>query len=227
MQKVLILDDLVAAQTWLADAVLMVCPTATITCYDRLIDAIHWLTDNNPTLCLVDLMLPDGSGIELIKACKKLTKPPAILVVTMFDDDQHLLPALQAGADGYLLKEEPKATLAHGISVVLGKQPILSAQITQRLIQLVQEIKPANNHTICPLTIREQDILRAIAKGYQTTEVAHLLNISPHTAAKHLKNIYTKLGIHSRAQAVHEAMRFGILKIDTSNIHDAIEDIRE
>lgn len=227
MQKVLILDDLIPAQAWLADAVLMVSPSAVITCYDRLLDAINWLTENSPTLCLVDLMLPDGSGIELIKACKKLTKPPAILVVTMFDDDQHLLPALQAGADGYLLKEEPKTTLAQGISSVLCKQPILSAQITQRLIQLVQDIKPANNHVSCPLTMREQDILRAIAKGYQTTEVAHLLNISPHTAAKHLKNIYAKLGIHSRAQAVHEAMRFGILGSDIPNIGDVLKKIRE
>lgn len=221
MNHVLILEDLLPAQTWLADAVLMALPDTQITCHDRLQKALHWLQVHQPNLCLVDLNLPDGSGIDCILACKAMPNPPAVLVITMFDDDQHLLPALKAGADGYLLKEEPKATIAHALIQLLNKQPALSAQITQRLMQIVQDTKAEPVFEQCPLTQREQDILVMVAKGYQTAELAQLLNISPHTAAKHLKNIYAKLGIHSRTEAVHEAMRFGLVGHDIPHTGDA------
>jgi len=221
MSHVLILEDLLPAQAWLADAVVMALPDAQIICFDRLNKALQWLQTNEPNLCLVDLSLPDGSGVDCITACKALSNPPAVLVITMFDDDQHLLPALKAGADGYLLKEEPKATIADALSQLLNKQPALSSQITQRLMQIVQDSTTEPIIEACPLTQREQDILQAIAKGYQTAEVAQLLSISPHTAAKHLKNIYAKLGIHSRTEAVHEAMRFGLISQDIPYTGDA------
>lgn len=213
MTNVLIVEDLRAAQVWLTGATLMAMPEAKISCFSRVRRALSWLESNTPALCLIDLSLPDGSGIDCILAAKRLNPAPAVLVVTMFNDDRHVLPAIQAGADGYLLKEEPKANIAEAICRVLAQQPALSAQITLRLMQIVQD-QAASPRDACPLTLREQEILCTVAKGLHTADVAKMHHISPHTAAKHLKNIYAKLGIHSRTEAVHEAIRFGLISRD-------------
>lgn len=221
MNTVFILEDLLPAQRWLTEAVRMALPDAHIHCFDELALGLRWLTEHEPTLCLVDLRLPDGSGIDCIKACKALSNRPPVLVITMYDDDLHLLPALKAGADGYLLKEESKAVMAEAIRQVLNNKPALSSPITLRLMQIAQAAALHAEPPLCPLTPREQAILQAIAKGYRTSEVADLLSISPHTAAKHLKNIYAKLGIHSRTEAVTEAIRFGLLRQDIPNTGDS------
>ncbi len=223
MTNVLILEDLHSAQAWLVASVRMAIPEANIFCFDRLMSALSWLESHTPDLCLVDLSLPDGSGVRCITQAKALHAQAPILVVTMFDDDQHLLPAIQAGANGYLLKEESKASIAQAIKSLMNQQPVLSAQVTQRLMQIVQEIKAPLPPEPCPLTPREQDILRAIAGGYQTSTISELHNISPHTAAKHIKNIYAKLGINSRSQAVLAAIRFGLIEHDIPSNGDSIE----
>lgn len=221
MSTVFILEDLLPAQRWLSAAVRLAVPNAEVHCFDELASGLAWLADHDPLLCLVDLKLPDGSGIDCIRACKALSHKPPVLVITMYDDDLHLLPALKAGADGYLLKEEPQEVIAHAIRDVLHQRPALSSPITARLMQIAQAAPQAVEPPPCPLTLREQAILQAIAKGYRTSEVAELLSISPHTAAKHLKNIYAKLGIHSRMEAVTEAMRFGLLNGDIPKIGDS------
>lgn len=223
MTNVLILEDLYSAQCWLKDAVLMAIPEANIVCVDRVRKALGWLELHTPDLCLVDLSLPDGSGVSCIARAKVLHAQAPVLVITMFDDDQHLLPAIQAGADGYLLKEEPKASIAQAIESLMSQQPALSAQVTQRLMQIVQEIAGSTTLDPCPLTPREQEVLRSVAEGYQTSAIAEFHNISPHTAAKHIKNIYAKLGINSRTQAVHAAIRFGLKLQEIPNTGDSID----
>lgn len=223
MANVLILEDLHSAQLWLSNAVLLALPEANIICVDRLRKALSWLESNTPDLCLVDLSLPDGSGVSCIAQTKARHPQAAVLVVTIFDDDQHLLAAIQAGADGYLLKEEPKANIALAIKSLMNRQPALSPQVMQRLMQIIQKSNAPLTSEPCPLTPREQDILRAIADGHQTTAIANIYNISAHTAAKHIKNIYAKLGINSRAQAVHAAIRFNLTTPDIPSSGDSTQ----
>lgn len=214
MSYVFIVDDHYDAQHWLSEAVALVLPNAPVQCYDDLSSGLAGLAQAPPMLCLIDLVLPDGSGIECISRCRQWHAETPIIVVTLHADDDLLIAALAAGADAFLLKDESKDSIAAAISTVLNAQPFLSSSITRRLMRLAhsQATQPPPS---CPLTAREQLVLQAMAKGYKTSEVAQLLSISPHTTAKHIKNIYLKLGIHNRAEAIAEALRYGVIDKDT------------
>ncbi len=220
MNKVLILEDLKDAQTWLSEAVLMAWPQARMTLYERLGHAIAALDLGPPDLCLVDLQLPDGSGIDFIRECSQRYPDTLLVVATMYDDDMHLFPALQAGAKGYLLKDDTQTQIALALEGVARGIPPLSPQIAQRMLSFFQQDGGAANRwrpeaggldDSAGLSEREREFLLVIGNGYKTAEAADMLGVSYHTAAKHIKNIYAKLGISSRAQAVQEAIRMGLI----------------
>ncbi|GAA6132893.1 response regulator transcription factor [Halopseudomonas sabulinigri] len=220
MNKVLILEDLKDAQTWLSEAVLMAWPQARMTLYERLGYAIAALDLGPPDLCLVDLQLPDGSGIDFIRECSQRYPDTLLVVATMYDDDMHLFPALQAGAKGYLLKDDTQTQIALALEGVARGIPPLSPQIAQRMLSFFQQDGGAANRwrpeaggldDSAGLSEREREFLLVIGNGYKTAEAADMLGVSYHTAAKHIKNIYAKLGISSRAQAVQEAIRMGLI----------------
>ncbi len=216
MKQVLILEDLKDAQRWLREAVLASFPEAHIECCDTLGQALGWLESRVPDLCLVDLRLPDGSGLDFIRQCKSVAPLAQQVVTTIYDDDIHLFPAIQAGAHGYLLKDQPRQVIADALKNLATGTPALSPQITQRMISyLRQERSTTWESETAPsdtqlLSTREQEMLGVIARGFKTAEAAELLGVSYHTAARHIKNIYAKLGINSRAEAVQAAIRLGL-----------------
>jgi DNA-binding NarL/FixJ family response regulator len=169
-----------------------------------------------PDVLVVDLGLPDGNGTELIRRAVSKRHDCDALVVTVFGDDRHVIEAIEAGATGYILKDSPASELVRCIQELRAGGSPISPSIARRLLSRmrVAEVKPgaaaaAAQHG--PLTEREAEILRLVAKGLSFAEVSGALDISTHTVVAHVKSIYRKLAVHSRGEAVFEASQLGLL----------------
>ena len=157
-----------------------------------------------PDVLLVDIGLPDMSGLEVVKQVAKLHPSCDILIVTIFGDEQTVLQALEAGARGYLLKGATEQDIAQDIRHLRSGGSPLSPVIARQLLKRLVPERPARQpgeH----LTPRETEILNAIAKGFSYAETAQLMHLSVQTVHTHLKNIYRKLAVHSKTEAVFEA----------------------
>jgi DNA-binding NarL/FixJ family response regulator len=169
-----------------------------------------------PPLALIDLGLPDGSGLQIIEALKRDVPNCVTVVSTVFDDDAHLFPALRAGAQGYVLKDEPIESLATMLTGIVSGQPPLSPSIARRLLRHFQPLgsTPTGSND-SELTARETEVLRLIAKGFTVPQVADTLTLTRNTVAGYLKDIYRKLRVSTRAEATLEAARRGLVHSDT------------
>ncbi len=176
-----------------------------------------------PDVLMVDLGLPDISGIEVIAHAAKHHPATDVLVVTMFGDDLHVLASIEAGATGYLLKDALAGRICISIHELrAGGSPITPSIARKVLARFRLPVPPsavahaakqpiAESVVATPLTEREIDILRLVAKGLSFNEVGDSLDISPHTVVTHVKKIYRKLAVHSRGEAVFEAGQMGLL----------------
>ena len=175
----------------------------------------------SPDVVLVDLGLPDGSGVDVIRHAMAGQPTRDVIVVTMFGDDGHVIDSIRAGATGYLLKDAmPQDIVTSILQVRAGGSPI-SPAIARRVLQsfrasssvaggqAVAHVDAAPHAS--PLSERETEILRLVAKGLNFKEVGAILSISPNTVITHVKRIYQKLAVHSRGEAVYEANQLGLL----------------
>jgi DNA-binding NarL/FixJ family response regulator len=208
MKSGLVVEDLPEAQLWLSDVLSLAFPGISIQIAASIKQAQARLAGYTPDVALLDLNLPDGDGSSLIPGIKARAPDAVVVITTIYGDDEHLYPALRAGADGYLLKEEGKDKLVAALLSIGSGDPPLSPQIAQRLIRFFREGAPDQSQS---LTAREQEVLVLIAKGYTLTEVSTHFGLSRNTVATHVKRIYTKLHISSRAEATLEAARRGII----------------
>lgn len=179
---------------------------------DRLTQARGALRVQVPDVLIVDLGLPDGSGLDLIADARALAPAPAIMVLTVFGDEQKLIRAIEHGARGYLLKDEPAIGLVDAIEQLRAGGAPISPAIARHLV--ARMLRPATalpEPVESPLTPREVEVLRLSAKGYNHAEVARLLELSAHTVASYTRRIYEKLEVNSRTEAVYEAARLGLL----------------
>ncbi len=168
-----------------------------------------------PDLFLLDIGLPDGSGLDLISEIKAVSSA-RVLVVTSFGDRETVVGAIEAGADGYLLKDSSPATILEGIEVTLdGGAPISAAASVYLLERLRRSVSPKAiaGGEQSGLTPREVELLELFAKGQSYKEAARNLGISSLTVGNHVKSIYRKFAVHSRGEAVYEAVRRGELKL--------------
>lgn len=204
--RALVVDDLASSRDWLSRALEQAFPGIAITLAASLAEARGQI-EQAPPLALIDLGLPDGSGIRLIESLHPLGT--LCIVATIFDDDAHLFPALHAGAQGYVLKDQSTDTLAAMLTGIAAGQPPLSPSIARRLLRHFQPALPGASQP--NLTGRETDVLRLIAKGHTVVDVARLLGLSRHTAAGYVKDVYRKLSVSSRAEATLEATRRGLV----------------
>ena len=204
----LVVDDLAPSRDWLARSVARAFPGIAVRLAANLADARAQL-EPRPDLALVDLGLPDGSGSELIEVLA--ARGTLCVVATVFDDDAHLFPALRAGAQGYVLKDQAQESLVDLLRGIVAGQPPLSPSIARRLLRHFQPLPAAAVEETEALTGRETDVLRLIAKGLTVGEAAGLLDLSRHTVAGYLKTIYRKLSVNSRAEAALEATRRGLV----------------
>lgn len=178
--------------------------------------AMALLDTGVPDVLLVDLGLPDGNGCSLIREAVRRRPDCDCLVVTVFGDDAHVVDAIEAGATGYLLKDSPAGELARCIRELHAGGSPISPSVARRLLQRVRggaaTPSAGSAPAASPLTEREHEILRLVAKGLTFTEVGAALAISEHTVVAHIKKIYRKLSVHSRGEAVFEATQLGLLR---------------
>lgn len=163
---------------------------------------------------IVDLGLPDGDGRELISECRALSPDSEILVITVFADADRVIGALEAGATGYVLKTDLRHYSGRLVSVVESGGSLLSPSVARGLIDRFRTQRSSMSTAVeAPrLTPREAEILRICEQGFRYAEVASLMNITTHTVNAHLKAIYRKLSVNSRAEAVFEARRTGLIR---------------
>jgi len=206
----LIIDDLDHCRDWLGRALLLAFPEVRITFADSVASAFAAL-DPPPPLVLCDLGLPDGSGLQIIEQLTRTSPQTLCVVTTVFDDDAHLFPSLRAGAHGYLLKDASVAAIAELLRGIDEGQPPLSPSIARRVLRHFQAPLQAATADADPLTARERDVLRLIAKGLTVADAANALQLTRHTVAGYVKDIYRKLQINSRAEATLEAARRGLI----------------
>jgi DNA-binding NarL/FixJ family response regulator len=218
MKTILLLEDLPEIRAWLRKLVLQVFPGAHISESARVHDALELAQAVKFDLALIDLGLPDGSGVDVVTRLRDVQPETQSVVVTIHDDDEHLFPALQAGAFGYILKEQPRELITEQLQRISQGEPPLSPSIARRVMaHFSAKAKPAQSQvdSLLPnvsLTDRESEVLLRVAKGYTLPEIGVQLSLSRHTIADYVKQIYRKLNVSSRAEAALEAQRLGLFR---------------
>ena len=163
--------------------------------------ALDWLKDEIPDIVLMDIGLPGMSGIDAIKKIKEMYKDLDILVLSIHENDNYVFDALCAGATGYLTKDTPPNKIIDGIEEAYNGGAPMSSQIARMVVGSFK-IKPSPE-----LTNRESEVLIELCNGASYKMIADKLFISEETVRKHLKNIYRKLEVHSKSEAVAKAIR--------------------
>jgi DNA-binding NarL/FixJ family response regulator len=165
-----------------------------------------------PDVLLVDLGLPDGQGRALIAEARQRRADVEAVVITMFGDESHVIDAIEAGATGYLLKDDAVAELPAALRLLLAGGAPMSPSIARLLVQRTRQQASGIGPTeTFGLTTRERELLDLLARGYTYGEVGRLLDISLHTVQTHIKRVYAKMSVHSRAEAVYEARQHRLL----------------
>jgi DNA-binding NarL/FixJ family response regulator len=214
MKNILLLEDLPEIRSWLRSLVTQVFPEAEIAESARVHDALQLVSAVKFDLALCDLGLPDGSGVDVVTRLRDIQPDAQSVVVTIHDDDEHLFPALQAGAYGYILKEQPRELIIEQLQRISQGEPPLSPSIARRVMAYFRAKSkpqaPLSQTPAIALTDRETEVLLRVAKGYTLPEIAVQLGLSRHTIADYVKQIYRKLNVSSRAEAALEAQRMGL-----------------
>lgn len=181
----------------------------------RGIDAVR---QHGLDLLVVDLGLPDGDGIAVIREARSRHIDCDIIVVTVFGDEEHVVSAIEAGASGYLLKDcNTEEFLAAVEDLLAGGSPVspmVARVVLNRLRRAPDAVpEPAPQSDSAALSDRELEILTLVAKGFSFTDICRLLSITSNTVKTHVNRIYRKLAVHSRGQAVYEAAQLGLIDL--------------
>lgn len=230
MWHVLIVEDDPQMRGFFAASVLGCSELVLAASVGTLTEARAWLDDpaHPVDVLLTDLGLPDGSGLDVIRHAVRLRPLCEPLVISMFGDDENVLASIEAGAVGYLHKDSTPADIAQTIlDMKVGASPI-SPMIARRVLAKYRVLQasavapvpaasaasgsraaPAVDRSL--LSVREQEVLELFARGFSYAEIARLQRLSVHTVRTHVKNLYSKLAVHSKNEAVFEATHLGLL----------------
>ncbi len=170
-------------------------------------EAVTLATRLQPHVVLMDLRMPEMDGVSAIAQIKAQHQDIQILVLTTYDSDSDILPAVEVGATGYLLKDAPREELFQAIRAAAQGKPMLTSSIAARLMERMR------SPTVEALTSREIDVLKLVAKGANNRQIASQLYITEATVKSHLIHIYGKLGVEDRTAAVTRALEQGILRL--------------
>lgn len=177
--------------------------------------AVRLVAAHQPDVAVLDVQMPGGGGIEATRRIKANHPQVRVLILTAYDDAPYVLALLQAGAGGYILKTADSGQLVQAVRAVYRGESALDAAVAQRVVQqLAGGRPPAAGATVAPLTDRELEVLRLAAKGLTNKAIGQALTISDRTVQGHLANIYGKLGVASRTEAVTASIKQGWLALE-------------
>jgi NarL family two-component system response regulator YdfI len=176
-------------------------------------EAVEFASQLNPDVILMDLRMPVLDGLSAIEMIRRQQPGIAIVILTNFNEDEMMVKGLSAGAKGFLLKDTDRATLLNSIRAAARGETLLKPEIMARLMALTTptstQVRATTSGT--SLTVRELEVLRSIARGERSKEIALVLGISERTVKAHIASIFSRLGVDSRGAAIAEAARLGLL----------------
>mgnify|MGYP000656593809 FL=1 len=209
MTRILIVEDVGETRKWLCEIATAAFPACHITEAATMRAGLRAAAETDHDLALIDLGLPDGSGLEVLRSLRLVCPEAVPTVTTVMGDDASIVAALSAGAQGYLLKENPAELLTRQLLQLAEGLPAISPSVARRIMEHFRLTGPAANPDE-GLTARERDVLGLIGRGVRNSDVAADLGVAESTVASHIKSIYRKLGISSRAEASWHATRMGL-----------------
>ena len=175
-------------------------------------EAVRLAEEHIPNVVLMDLIMPGMDGVEATRLIKKISPRTQIIVLTSYHDDEHIFPALQAGALSYILKDVEMDELAAVVKKAAVGEAVLNSHVAARVIVEIQGHKNDEFNPLNDLTNREMEILKLIADGSSNTEIGEQLVISMHTVKGHVSNILSKLHLADRTQAAVYAWKKGVVR---------------
>lgn len=179
-------------------------------------DAVRLVSELKPDVVLMDIVMPKLNGIEATKQIKQANPSTNILILTAYSDIRYILGLLEAGACGYLLKSARSNEIADAIRAVQSGESVLDPVVTRKLLQRVVGMPERTNksHTGAQLSSRESEILQLAARGMRNRDIANALFLSVRTVKAHLTNIFNKMGVGSRTDAIITGLREGYITLD-------------
>lgn len=179
------------------------------------LDAVQLVEKFKPDVLIVDMIMPDLNGLEVMKQVRERSPATCCIVLSMQSADVYVVEALKAGAQGYVLKETGPSELVHAVRQVIGGKRYLSPRISERLIDvLIESSDKTVSDPYQTLTNREREVLQMAAEGLSSSEIAKRLSISPRTAELHRGRMMSKLGLRNQTELVRYALKRGILPMD-------------
>lgn len=178
-------------------------------------EALHWVEQERPDVVVMDIRMPGVTGVEATRRIKGQFPEVKVLVLTAYDNDPYIFALLQAGADGYILKTADAEDLVRAVHTVHRGGKALGPEIAEKVVRQVAAGRPEGaRDQVESLSPRELEVLRLAAKGLTNKAIGRALGISDRTVQGHLANIYGKLGVGSRTEAVTEALRRGWIVVE-------------
>ena len=181
-------------------------------------EAVQMASQLKPDVIIMDISMPKLNGIEATKQIKALQPSAVVLILTAYDYEQYIFPLLEAGAAGYLLKDVSSRELISAIQTVYKGEAVLHPAIARKVMERLRQpkVEPTGERASDLLTERETSILKMAARGMTNSDIAQELHLSVRTVGSHLGNIFNKLGVGSRTEAVIQAMKKGWFTLEES-----------
>lgn len=223
--RVTVVEDDIVTRRLLCNAIALEPTLELAGAFGTVAAALRHLEQTEIDLLLTDLGLPDGSGLEVIRSCRRLLPEVDIMVITLSSEEEQILACIEAGASGYVLKESGHMNILRSIvEMRAGGSPISPVIARKVLARMRQHALDATDAQVdmgvdaSLLTRRESAILELIARGGTYAKVAQALGLSVGTVQTHIKHIYAKLSVHSRTEAIIEAQRRGLIPIERAQL---------
>jgi NarL family two-component system response regulator LiaR len=177
-------------------------------------EAIALCRKEEPDVVLMDISMPKMDGISATREIKALLPQTAVVILTGHEEDEHVFEGIKAGAQGYLLKDSEPEDLSRAIHTVHTGDTIVAPDLAQKMLNTFEGGRPGGAPLAPPLTERELEVIKALAQGMSDRQIARSLGISEKTVRNHTSNIYRKLHIFDRTQAVIYAVREGVIDVE-------------